>query len=224
MYKLKGAIFDFNGVLWWDGQLQEQAWKDFSKSVRGTPFSAVEMETHMHGRTNRHALEYLSGKELGKQEIDRLTEQKESAYRKLCLAEGNAFRLAPGAAEFLDHLVEKKAPFTIATASEQNNVRFFFEHLHLARWFSLPNVVYDDGTLKGKPDPDIYLRAASKLHLKPSACMVIEDAKSGIQSAKAAGAGLVVGLGPPKKHRFLRESGADAVVTDFYDVRKRGWL
>lgn len=123
--EIKGILFDFNGVLWWDTPFQEQAWKRFSGEVRGTPFSQDEMVNHVHGRNNKHTLEYLTGRELATEEVAELAEQKESAYRKLCLEQGEDFKLSPGAIELLKHLEARNIPFTIATASGESNVNFF---------------------------------------------------------------------------------------------------
>ena len=96
MTTFKGIIFDFNGVLWWDNHLQEQSWRDFSAKVRGTPLSDEEMAVHMHGRNNQYLQEYLAGRPVTGQELVQLIEEKETAYRQLCLAQGADFKLSPG--------------------------------------------------------------------------------------------------------------------------------
>lgn len=194
MSTFSGVIFDFNGVLWWDSALQECSWKQFSATLRGMPLSDEELRVHVHGRNNRHTLEYLTGRALAPEEVERLTEQKEQGYRQLCLAQDDAFRLAPGAETLLDWLVAHAIPRTIATASGKSNVDFFAAHLRLGQWFDLGAVVYDDGARPGKPAPDIYLQAARNLRLAPGRCIVIEDSHSGIAAAHAAGIGYIVGL------------------------------
>ena len=62
--KLKGAIFDFNGTLFFDSDKHELAWKKFSSEIRGMPFSEQELADNVHGRTNRAILEYLLKKEI----------------------------------------------------------------------------------------------------------------------------------------------------------------
>jgi len=217
----KGMIFDFNGVLWWDTALQEQAWKVYSAKLRGTPFSDEEMSIHVHGRINKYTLEFLTGRSLESQELHNLIQGKESTYRSLCLQQGENFKLSPGAIEFLDFLVTNNIPHTIATASEESNVRFFFENFHLDKWFNFNNVVLDDGKLPGKPDPQIYLRAAEKINQKPSDCIVVEDAKSGIMAAYNAKIGKIIALGPIEKHKtLLLLPGVSEAITDFTKFRK----
>jgi HAD superfamily hydrolase (TIGR01509 family) len=208
-----GIIFDFNGVLWWDGPLQERAWREFSAAFRGVPLTPGEMAEHVHGRPNRHTLSYLAGHLLAASDVARLSEDKEQIYRRLCLAQGDGFRLSPGAVPLLQQLAQAGIPRTIATASGRANVEFFRDHLGLDRWFDPAQIVYDDGTLPGKPAPDVYLRAASTLGLAPGACVVVEDSQSGIQAAHGAGIGYVVALGPAERHPVLAQlPGVDLVV------------
>ncbi len=159
------------------------------------------------------------GTELSKKEIEELAEEKEVTYRELCLADNNKFKLANGLIDFLNYLKESKIPFTIATASGLNNVKFFFEHLDLAKWFNISNVVYDDGTIQGKPEPEIYIRAANKIGIHVNECMVFEDAKSGIMSAHRAGAYKIVGVASMlDKEAMLKIDGVDEVIEDYTNV------
>jgi HAD superfamily hydrolase (TIGR01509 family) len=215
---LHGVIFDFNGVLLWDSELQEQAWAQFALNLRPEPFGTEEMRVHMHGRPNRAVLEYLAGRRLTPEEVAALTAAKEARYRELCLAEGEGFTLSPGAHELLDWLLERGVPRAIATSSERTNVAFFTRHLGLDTWFAPEQIVYDDGQLPGKPAPAIYLRAAARLGLPSAACIVVEDAPSGIAAAQAAGIGHIVGLGPADHHDRLRElRGVAQVITSLAD-------
>jgi len=225
MTTYKGIIFDFNGVLWWDNHLQEQSWQEFSAAVRGTPLSNEEMAIHMHGRNNQYTQEYLLGRPVTDDELEHLIWQKESIYQKLCLAQGTDFKLSPGAVELLDYLVDQHIPHTIATASGKINLDFFIQHLDLGRWFNLDQLVYDDGTIAGKPAPDIYLKAAQNLDLSPSECIVVEDSHSGIQAARAAQIGWIVALGPIDTHKQLALlEGVDAVIENLGQILQSHWF
>lgn len=122
--------------------------------------------------------------------------------------------------EFLDFLAAHKIPRTIATASCGNNVRFFFDTLGLDRWFDLDKVIYNDGTLPGKPAPDLYLKAAQRLCVAPETCVIFEDSGAGIESAQRAGAKKVVGIASMKKPAELETLGVDAVIGDYTDLGK----
>lgn len=219
--RMKGIIFDFNGVLWWDTELQEHAWSDMAATLRGLPLSDDEIAVHVHGRTNRHTLKYLMGRTVQGDELTQLTQHKERIYRQLCLDQGAAFTLSPGATDLLDFLAAHQIPRTIATASEKTNLDFFIAHLHLDRSFDIATIVYDDGTRPGKPAPDIYLQAAHQLRLAPAACIVVEDSQSGIQAAHAAGIGTIIALGPSTAHQRLAQlAGVSAVIENLQQFPK----
>lgn len=68
-----------------------------------------------------------------------------------------------------------------------------------------------------KPDPEIFLTAASRLGLEPSECLVFEDAISGVKAAKAAGM-KVIALTTTHSRQQLKEAGAEIVVEDFSPI------
>lgn len=211
--KYSGIIFDFNGVLLWDTPLNDEAWQRFSLQLRGRALTPDEMRQAVHGRTNAAALSYITGQQLSITEQRRLSEEKELLYQQLCLEWGHDFRLSPGSIELLNYLVAHDIPHTIATSSGAMNVEFYLEWLHLDTWFDIGKIVYDDGTLAGKPAPDCYQRAAARLGLSPEACVVVEDAPSGILAAQQAGIGRIYALGPTERHLALREiSGVHEVI------------
>lgn len=204
LLKYKGVIFDFNGVLLWDNDLHEEAWRQFSTRLRGYPLSNDEMHDQVHGRVNADIFAYLLNSEVAGTELFDLAEQKESIYRELCRAAGEQFRLSPGAIDLFEKLQARDVPFAIATSSAEPNVQFYLEYLRLDQWFMPDCLIYDRGLYPGKPAPDIYLEAASRLGLNPSQCVVIEDSLAGIQAAATARIGWIVGLGPPARQTALK--------------------
>jgi len=217
--KAKAIIFDFNGVLFWDSHLHENAWAQYSKKIRGTALSSEEMVHHVHGRTNKDILEYLLGNAPTAEDLKTHTEGKESIYRQLCLAKPEEFRLAPGAVELLDYLKAKNISRTIATSSEIGNLTFFWENLGLENWFNKDTVAYDDGHMAGKPAPDIYLRAVKNMQLPASHCLVVEDSVSGIASAHNAGISEIVAIGSAGTHPTLAQTpGVTIVISDFFEL------
>ena len=216
---LRGLIFDFNGVLLWDDQIQRDSWRVFASQLRQCPLSDEEIDIHIHGRNGQYTLGYLLGEPVDAEKAAAFMEQKEALYREMCLNLDGDFKLSPGAPELLDNLVKYKIPLTIATASIKKNVDFFVEHLDLEKWFEIEKIVFDNAKTPGKPAPDPYLAAAEKLNLAPEACVVVEDSRSGIQAAHSAGAGWVVALGPIETHVVLtRLPGVDQVITNLGQI------
>jgi HAD superfamily hydrolase (TIGR01509 family) len=217
-----GIIFDFNGVLWWDAPLVEESWQAAARKIRGRPFTAEETVRIMHGRNDRGTMEYLAGRPLGDEEAARLIGEKETHYRELCLRQGKNFRLSAGAEQLLDYLRGRGIPRTIATASIWINVDFFVRQLRLERWFDPAKIVYDDGVLASKPAPDFYLQGASNLGLDPTRCVAVEDSLSGLQAARAARIGFVIGVASRQPASELAAAGADATVDNLGRIDREG--
>ncbi len=213
---MKGIIFDFNGTLFWDSQLHYDAWRDFSKILRGTSFTDEEMRDKMFGHTNADIIEYAIGRKPSPDMVEKYGKEKESLYRQRCLNEPEIFKLAPGAIELLDYLKSNGIPMTIATMSEWDNVEFYIKEFHLEKWFDLDKIVYSDGTIPGKPAPDIFLIAAGKIGLKPEECIVIEDAIAGIEAAKSAGIGKIIAIASLEPDEFYQNmNGVSKIIHNF---------
>ncbi len=187
--KYKAIIFDFNGTLFWDTHLHNQAWDRFLAKY-GFNFSDQQKNQIIHGKQNQDIFKALFNQTLSNAEIEQYVLEKEHLYQELCLEE--KLPLGPGVEAFLDHLKQQNIPFTIATSSGIENVSFYFEHYDLKRWFSLDSIVYNNGKIKSKPSPDIFLVAMEKLGCTPEQAIVFEDSPTGILSAQAANAGKVI--------------------------------
>lgn len=210
-------IFDFNGTMVKDSFMHEKAWRHYVEQLCKREVSEEEFIKHVHGKTSAKILEHFLGVDaLSKDEMIMYSEEKEAYYRKLCIEYRERFHLTEGLERFLDAAKEKGIPMTIATAANLANVEFYFEYFSLERWFDKDKVVYDDATLKGKPNPDIYLRAMKRLNVKPEDCVVFEDAVSGVISAHAAGARQIIGIYGDSNQELLEATGyVDVLAKDF---------
>lgn len=216
---LHGVIFDFNGTLFFDTPKHEQAWREYAMQLCGRKVSEEEFSRCIHGRTNAEILKYFVGEGISDDEISRHSEDKEALYRELCLADKESFHLANGAEEFLDELKSRGVPMAIATSSGKTNSDFYMEQFRLNRWFDETTFVYNDGSFRSKPHPDIYMHAAKVIGIEPSDCTIFEDMPSGIQSAKAAGAGRIIAVASALSREFLAGfEGVDAVIGDYTEV------
>lgn len=213
----KGIIFDFNGTLFFDSEKHLEAWREFSKRVRKEAFTDDEMREYMFGRTNEDILAYLLGRKPEPELVEALGKEKEAVYREMCRKDYKNTVLAPGAVEFLDYLKENNIPTTIATMSEKDNVDFYIEEFKLARWFDIDKIVYADGTIPGKPAPDIYIKAAKVLNLDPKECIVVEDAVSGIESARGAGIGKIIAIASMESEDLYKNIPAVSQIIKNFD-------
>ncbi len=186
---IKGVVFDFNGTLFWDTKLHNEAWDIFleKNGIRLTDREKVEK---IHGKNNKDIIGNLFPKQLGNDEISELSTEKERIYQDLCLK--TEMQLAPGAKEFLSFLMTENIPYTIATASDLGNVNFYFEYLGLNSFFDLSKVIYDDGSMLSKPSPQIFQRAIAIIGIKERDILIFEDSISGIMAAENAGVGRII--------------------------------
>ncbi len=189
--KYSGVVFDFNGTLFWDTKLHNKAWNIFLNK-RNLHLSDDEFFQKIHGKNNKDIFHSILGENLTDAEIYTLAEEKENLYRQLCL-EGN-MEMAPGVESLLDFLKDRTVPITIATASDKGNVDFYFKYLPLTRWFEYDKITYNNGLIKGKPDPEIYQIAIASINKKPEDVLVFEDANMGLLAAKRANAGGIIAV------------------------------
>ncbi len=186
---IKAVVFDFNGTLVSDSHLHNMAWKAFLEKhhIRTDNKKAV---AGLHGKTNREILSLAFARQLGESEAHALSEEKEAAYRQLCVE--THLELLPGAVQCFEWLKKQGIPSTIATASDKENVDFYFEFFPLAPYFDRQKVVFNDGSFPGKPHPGLFLEAMRRLEILPSETLIFEDSINGIVAAEKAGAGKII--------------------------------
>lgn len=217
--EVKGIIFDFNGTLFEDSKLHEQAWRDYSAKLRGTPFSDEEMHKYMFGRSNEEIITYAIGRKPTHEECLKWANEKEAYYRDLVLKNPEIIHLTEGAEEFFDYICEKNIPHTIATGSEKTNVDFFVETFNLKKWFDVDKIVYDDYTTPGKPNPAIYLKALDILGLKAENTLVFEDSFSGITAANNAKIGKIIAINA-NPDDFQHKDKVYKVIKNFNEINE----
>lgn len=215
---LKSLIFDFNGTMFFDGQIQKASWRTFLAAEFGCTLTDAEFNEHIAGRNNRHTFTYFAGHDFDDHTLAELAEREEQRYRAACLAHPAVFHLVAGLPELLTRCQQDGMQLNIATASEAPNVDFFFEHLQLARWFDRDRVVLNDGHLPGKPAPDMFLQAMHQINAVPATSAIFEDSASGIVAANRAHAGQVVLVEDPQLPSMAMpvELRIDATIHDYH--------
>ena len=214
---MRGVIFDFNGTMVFDEKFHSFAWKKFIEEKAGVKISDEDYQKYCQAVNAKVTIERFLQKKFDDKELAELIEEKEKIYRKVALDSGE-FKLVDGLENFLDALKKNNVPRTIATAAGLNNVKFFFEHFKLANWFDREYIVYDDGTLPGKPEPDMYLKAAEVIGMEISDCVIFEDSSSGIKAAKRSGAYKIIGITSTYDEENLLERGVSKAISDYTDL------
>ena len=191
---VRGVIFDFNGTMFLDGEFQEAAWRSYFASRTSRQLTDQDFREHIHGVPPNLVIEYVLGRPATATELADVAHDREAVYRRLVAEQATPDSLVPGLPEFLDELRRRSIPCVVATSSPIENVRFYFERLGIGKWFTLDDIEYDKGTYLGKPNPDIFEHAAARMGLEANCCAVFEDAPSGIEAARRAGAPVIVGV------------------------------
>jgi beta-phosphoglucomutase len=117
------------------------------------------------------------------EQVARVGDAKEVAYRALVRERG--IELLPGVGRWLDRLREEGWLQAVASSAPRQNLDAIIAALGLEKYFSA--VASAEDVTEGKPDPQVFLAAASKLGVPPHACVVVEDAPAGTEAARRAG-------------------------------------
>lgn len=115
--------------------------------------------------------------------MERIADAKEKRYRHLVRTEGMS--PLPGVAGWLHQLHQQEWLQVIASAAPRANVEVVLASLSAAHFFQ--GIVSAEDVHKGKPDPEVYLIAASRVGVAPDRCIVVEDAAAGVEGARRAG-------------------------------------
>ena len=156
----------------------------------------------------------LFHQDMSEDDMERFSAQKEALYREIYAPQR---ALLPGIERFLRALKAAGVPAAVATGSPPDNIPFIMDHFDLCKYFSA--VVGAIEVKKGKPNPEIYLLAASRLGVAPEECLVFEDALLGIQAARSAGMQVI---GIATTHEASELEGAELVAADFERLSLHG--
>ena len=208
---LKGLLFDMDGVLVNNLEIHRQAFAEFFRRY-GVERSFDEL-SRVFGKGNDDIMGELMPQDVVERVgIRELGYEKEAIYREIYAP---IITPQPGLLEFLAEAEREGLRSAVGSSGYRVNVDFVLERCAIERYFSA--IVTGDEVTRCKPDPEIYLTAASKLGLKPSECIVFEDAEAGIEAAKRAGI-KVVALATTFSREFLAATDADVIVDDFTQV------
>ncbi len=203
-----GVVWDLDGTLADTEQAHFRAWQTLCRE-HGRSLTWEEFKPTF-GLGNQDILHMLIAPSLDADEVEALSRHKEELFRE---ETGGLIAFMPGAQELVEHLQALDIPQAIGSSAPPENIVFMLRALGLEQTF--PVTVSRWQVARGKPFPDIFLRAVSELGLEPHSCVVLEDAPAGIQAAHAGGMRCIV-LASTWPETAL--SGADLIVRNFNEV------
>ena len=173
---LKGLIFDLDGVIVFTDQYHYKAWKQMADE-KGIYFDQ-EINNRLRGVSRMDSLERYEGHPLSDEEKQKMAEEKNDIYKKL-LEQMTPADVSDEVKETLDEL--HRRGYLLSIGSSSRNAKYILERTGIIDKFD----AISDGTniKKSKPDPEVFLKAAEFLGLKPEECGVVEDAYAGIDAA-----------------------------------------
>lgn len=215
---IEAFIFDMDGTIVDNMGFHSQVWVEFLAEL-GVSLTPTEFHRLTGGMTNRQILRQMIGDHLSDPEIAAYSEQKEVRYRSVYR---NHLKPVAGFMGFLEEARRLGAPMALATSAERPNIQFILGGLGIESVFRA--VVGAEEVERGKPDPEMFLKAAGRLGVDPERCLVFEDSSAGLKAAHRAGM-RAVALATTTAPEVLRGlPGVVRVAEDFTTLDPRGLL
>jgi beta-phosphoglucomutase family hydrolase len=206
--KFCAAIFDMDGVIADNMVYHTKAWEKFLQKY--SPGIEIGDVSSKYGMNNSDLMSFVLSRKLTPPEVEHYGEEKEQYYRELYAPD---MAPLPGLVDFLRELKAAGMRAVVATSAPRSNAEFLLDGLKVRPLFDA--VIHAGHVTRGKPDPEIYLTAASRVGCRPDACVVFEDAMTGIEAGRRA-AMTVIGVAttlPPEKL-----TGTRLVIKDFREI------
>jgi len=234
----KAIVFDLDGVITKTAITHFNAWKqifdEFLKNradkgkVTFKEFTHADYLDFVDGKPRYEGvLSFLESRGInipqgskedkpGKETVSGLGNQKNEVFLEILKKEGT--EVYSGSKKLLLEL--KKTSVKTGVASSSKNCRTILETVGLLQFFDaiVDGVVSEETGLKGKPEPDIFVRACELMGSNPEESIVIEDAVSGVRAGARGKFGLTLGIARKNNMEDLRKNGADYVVYDLEEV------
>ena len=204
----KGFIFDLDGVIVDTAKYHFLAWRNLANSL-DIDFTKEQNE-QLKGVSRIKSLEKIlnwGNKTVSADEFEKLLVQKNEEYLEY-ISKMDESEILPDTEKVLEFLIQNNQGIALGSASK--NAVPILEKINLLSKFEC--IVDGNSVIKGKPNPEVFLKAADGLNVPASQCIVFEDSIAGIQAANAADM-ISIGIG---EQTVLHE--ADYVFKDFTEL------
>lgn len=228
-----GVLFDLDGVLTPTAEVHMHAWRTmfgelFAAWEVSPPYSDADYFAHLDGKKRYDGVASL----LRSRDVEvpwgdpsdpstadtvcGIGNRKNDVFARVLREEGIA--PYPGSVALLDLLIAAEVPIAVVSSSKNAEEVLRVAGLRDRFRVVMDGVIAERDHLASKPAPDVFAEAARMLGVDPARSAAVEDALSGVQSAAAAGFGLVVGVDRGAGAETLRDAGAHVVVSDLAEL------
>lgn len=177
----RAVLWDMDGTLIDSEEFHWISWRD-TLAREGISITR-EQFLSTFGQRNDSILPKWLGAEATREKMDRIGNAKEELYRGLIRK--NGISPLPGVAEWVRRLHQQGWIQAVASAAPRANIDAIIEALSAETIFQA--IISAEDVHRGKPDPEVYLLAASRIGVSPGRCIVVEDAVAGVEGARRAG-------------------------------------
>lgn len=178
---IEGIIFDMDGTMVDNMMVHHRAWQRILAKY-GIDLPLEDVKERIHG-INEEILEREFGDRFTPAERKMVADEKEATYRQIFKPE---LKLINGLPDFLNYLDQINLPYGIGTAAPGPNADFVLDELDLRPRFK--TVVHAGHVTKGKPNPEVFEKAAAGIGVPLDKCIVFEDSPTGAEAAFRGGA------------------------------------
>ena len=177
----RAVLWDMDGTLIDSEELHWISWRN-TLANEGITITREQFLASF-GQRNDSILPQWLGTAASPERIGEISNAKEELYRRLIRRDG--ISPLPGVAHWVHHLHQQGWLQAVASAAPRANIDVVLEALAATHVFQ--GIVSAEDVHHGKPDPEVYLIAASRVGVPPERCIVVEDAVAGVEGARRAG-------------------------------------
>lgn len=209
----RAFLFDMDGTIVDNMAFHTDSWLRFFEQ-RGQVLDADDFFRATAGRQGREIMRTYLGEHLTDEELALLDYEKESLYRELYAPH---LKAVDGFDELIAQAKANGVKLAVGTAAPPANVEFTLDGLDLRRHFDA--IVGATDVARGKPHPDVFLKAAELCDVAPEHCIVFEDAPLGVEAARRAGMRCIVLTTTLPASSFAGFDNVIAIVRDFTELK-----
>ncbi|AWV98998.1 HAD family hydrolase [Arcticibacterium luteifluviistationis] len=205
----KAVIFDMDGVICHTNPYHSKAFRVFFEK-RGLNPTDEEFAEHMFGKSNSYILKHFLGRTVEGEEFTQMEEEKEGLFREIY---AEYIETIPGYTDWLRVLKAEGFKTGVATSAPRANLNLIMAKVGFEPM--MESILASEDVTAHKPDPQVYLKSANNLGVKPENCIVFEDSHSGVSAAINAGMKVV---GVLSSHTKEELPPCDFHINDYSEI------